>query len=84
VKWKTCTKLFDKFKNKNFIILSISIDAKKEDVAKFVPVNGKCLGLHSFSEGVWKSKMVEFFEVTGVPKPMLIGPDGKYLKWKVI
>ncbi|MFH1050050.1 MAG: TlpA disulfide reductase family protein [bacterium] len=73
-------KAFDKFKNKNFIILSISIDQKKEDIIKFRSGKWKMPWLHSFSEGVWKSKMVEFFEVTGVPKPMLIGPDGKILE----
>jgi thiol-disulfide isomerase/thioredoxin len=73
-------KAYEKFKNKNFTILSISIDAKKEDVAKFRNGKWKMPWLHSFSEGVWKSKMVDFFEVTGVPKPMLIGPDGKILE----
>jgi len=69
-----------KFKNKNFTMLSISIDNKKEDIAKFRAGKWKMPWMHSFSEGVWKSKMVEFFEVTGVPKPMLIAPDGKILE----
>ena len=73
-------KAFDKFKNKNFAMLSISIDAKESDIAKFRKAKWKMPWLHSFSPGVWKSNIVNLFEVSGIPQPMLIDPDGKLIE----
>jgi thiol-disulfide isomerase/thioredoxin len=73
-------KTYKKFRSKKFNIFSMSIDAKKEDIAKFRKGKWRMPWLHSFSPGVWDSKAVEFFEVTGIPKPMLINPEGKIVE----
>jgi thiol-disulfide isomerase/thioredoxin len=75
--------VYNKFKNKNFAMYSISIDANKEDIGKFRQGKWKMPWLHSFSDGIWKSKVVELFEVSGVPQPMLISPDGIILEMGV-
>ena len=72
-------KIFKKFRRKKFQILSISLDRSKNDVKSFRKGKWKMPWLHSFSKGVWKSDMVDFFEVTGIPKGILINPDGKIL-----
>lgn len=33
--------------------------------------------MHVFSEGVWESEAAKAFEVSGIPKPILIDPNGK-------
>lgn len=71
-------KAYEKFKGPDFEILSISIDQDKDRIPVFrkrwpMPWN------HTFSPGVWKSDVVSFFEVSGIPKPILVGPDGKII-----
>lgn len=75
----TLNKSYRKFRKKNFQILSISLDRSKKDVISFRKGKWKMPWLHSFSEGVWNSKMASFFEVTSIPKSLLIAPDGKIL-----
>ncbi|MBL7997153.1 MAG: redoxin domain-containing protein [Candidatus Kapabacteria bacterium] len=70
-------KTYEKFKDKNFTILSVSFDASVKDIAKFRDGKWKMPWLHAFSEGVWKNDAAKIFEVSGIPKPILIDPTGK-------
>lgn len=70
-------KVFDKFKDKNFTVLSVSFDAMDKQVSKFRKGKFKMPWLHAYSEGVWESEASKVFEVTGIPKPILIDPNGK-------
>lgn len=69
--------VYEKFKNKNFVVLSVSFDRQAADVTKFRGGKFKMPWMHSFSEGVWESEAAKVFEVTGIPKPILIDPKGK-------
>lgn len=69
-----------KFSGKKFGMLSISIDEKIEDIGKFRKAKWKMPWLHAFSQGVWKSEIVNTFEVASVPYPILIDPSGKILE----
>ncbi len=71
---------FEKFKGKGLQVLSLSFDQKAEDVAPYrkdaahsMPWN------HAFVEGGFQSPLAVAFGVRGIPKPVLVGPDGKIL-----
>jgi thiol-disulfide isomerase/thioredoxin len=67
-----------KFKGRPFEILSLSFDRKVEHIAPFraqaaTPMPWK----HAFIEGGFQNPLAEAYGVKGIPKPLLIGPDGK-------
>lgn len=70
-------KAHEKFKGKNFEILSISFDQNQEDIANFREKKWKMPWLHSFIEKSFQSELAKTFEVFGIPKPLLIDPEGK-------
>lgn len=67
---------YEKYKGNNFEILSVSFDKEANDVTKFRTGKWKMPWLHAFSDGIFESKAGEIFEVTGIPKPILVSPDG--------
>jgi thiol-disulfide isomerase/thioredoxin len=67
---------YEKFKGKGFQILSISLDQKPEDIEGFRTTKWAMPWLHAFAEGMFESDIATRFEVTGIPKPVLVGPDG--------
>jgi len=71
---------YEKFKNKNFSILSLSFDQKPEDVVKFRQGEWKMPWLHTFVEDGFGSELAKMFEVFSIPKPILVGPDGLILE----
>ena len=72
-------KAYEQFKDKNFTIFSLSIDKRISDIDKFRKGKWKMPWQHTFMPGVWESKLTEIFEVTSVPRPILVGPDGKII-----
>jgi len=67
-----------KFKAKPFDILSLSFDRRIEHIAPFrtqtaTPMPWK----HAFIEGGFQNPISEAYGVKGIPKPLLIGPDGR-------
>lgn len=75
---KNLDSAFKEYKDRNFTILSISIDNSPEPVMKYRSMNWKMPWLNTVIGG-WKDKITRKFEVTGVPRPILIGPDGKVI-----
>ncbi len=67
---------WDHFKSKNFVILSVSFDRTKQDVAKFRGAKWSMPWTHCFSAGVWKNEATKIFEISGIPKPILVDPTG--------
>lgn len=66
-----------KFKGKPLDILSLSFDRRIEHIAPFrkqaaTPMPWK----HAFIEGGFQSPVADAYGVKGIPKPLLIGPDG--------
>jgi len=71
-------KAYEKFKGPDFEVLSLSMDQDKERITPFrqkwaMPWN------HGFAPGVWQSQIAELFEASSIPKPILVGPDGKII-----
>ena len=67
-----------KFKGKPFDILSLSFDSKVEHIAPYrtqaaTPMPWK----HAFIEGGFQNPLSEAYGVKGIPKPLLIGTDGR-------
>ena len=70
---------YEKFKNKNFTILSLSFDGKPEDVDAYRKKEWKMPWMHTFVEKGFKNPLAKRFEVYGIPEPILVGPNGKII-----
>lgn len=70
-------KLEEQFHGKNIEFLSISIDAKKDHAKwkKFVS-DKQLVGTQLFADKDWNSDFVKAFGITGIPRFILIDPDG--------
>jgi thiol-disulfide isomerase/thioredoxin len=70
-------KVYEKYKGKNFEILSISLDERAETVQKFRAEKWKMSWLHTLMSS---SKDVKRqFEIVGIPKAVLIDATGKII-----
>ena len=70
-------KAYEKFKSKDFQILSLSLDRKPEDVAKFRGDKWKMPWLHTFVTD--DASITNVFEVIGIPRPLLVDGNGKII-----
>ena len=70
-------KAWERFKDKNFEILSLSWDLKVEDIATWRAKPGSSMPWKHAFLGRGKHALNESYGVVGIPKPVLIGPDGK-------
>ena len=71
------TAAYEKFKGrKGFTILSLALDPSEEVVKKFRAKRFAMPWNHTVLTGLFKDPVAEKFEVAGVPKPILVGPDG--------
>ncbi|MDZ7337708.1 MAG: thioredoxin-like domain-containing protein [candidate division KSB1 bacterium] len=67
---------YERFKEKGFVILSLSLDRAPEDVTTFRQKRWVMPWLHTFLDEGVQNEITHAFEVTGIPKPILVGPDG--------
>lgn len=72
-------KAYEKFKEKNFEILSISLDENPEAVTKFRQEKWKMPWFNSFIENPINSDLAKRFEVLALPKAILVNPEGKII-----
>lgn len=69
---------YEKFKGrKGFNILSISMDASKNQIAPFRAKKWKMPWKHAFIDGIFDAELARRFEVAGIPKPILVDPSGR-------
>ncbi|MBC7605662.1 MAG: TlpA family protein disulfide reductase [Burkholderiales bacterium] len=70
-------KVEEQFKGKNVRFVSISIDARKDNEKWKKMVADKLLGgIQLFADNDWNSKFVKDYGIDGIPRFILIGPDG--------
>ncbi|OQP58549.1 TlpA family protein disulfide reductase [Niastella populi] len=69
---------FNKFKNKNFTILGVSLDKKKEPWLQAIKED-QLKWTHVSDLAFWDSKAVNVFGFTGIPYNVLIDPDGNVI-----
>jgi len=68
--------VYEKYKDKNFAIVSFSYDRQREAVFKFRKDKWAMPWEHVYLTGAEKEKISKEFEVDGIPKPILIDPQG--------
>lgn len=73
-------KLESSYAGKNIEFISISIDTQKdfEKWKKFV-TDKQLGGVQLFADNDWKSDWIQAFKIDGIPRFILIGPDGKVI-----
>ena len=68
---------WDHFKGRNFQILSLSFDAKPEFIAPFRKQAATPMPWdHAFVAGGFQAPVAQAYGVKGIPKPLLISPEG--------
>jgi thiol-disulfide isomerase/thioredoxin/ASC-1-like (ASCH) protein len=73
-------KVYEKFKNKGFEILSISFDQTADAIDKYRKGEWKMPWLHAFVDGEIKAKLQKDFDAMAIPKPFLVdGNTGRIL-----
>jgi len=71
-------KAYAAFKGRGLEILSLSLDRRVEHITKYRAQGASPMPWqHAFLEGAWKSPVVEAYGVKSIPKPVLVGPDGR-------
>jgi len=71
--------VYEKYKRSGFEILSISLDEKPETVMEFRKGKWKMPWLNSFAVGGFQNETVKRFEISGLPKPILVDRFGKII-----
>lgn len=69
---------FEKYKNKNFTILGVSLDDNKEDWLEAVEAD-KLNWLQVSDLKKWESTVVSLYQIQGIPYNVLIDPTGKII-----
>ncbi len=71
-------KTFDKYKDKNFTVLGVSLDEDKTEWLRAIEKDGLKWTQVSDLRG-WENEVAIKYRVTSIPQNLLIGPDGKIL-----
>ncbi len=69
---------YNKFKNKNFIILGVSLDQDKEDWKKAIQ-RDQLSWLNVSDLKYWESPVVPLYGIDGIPFNVLLDPEGKVI-----
>jgi thiol-disulfide isomerase/thioredoxin len=80
---KNLQKAYEKYKDKNFVILSLSLDRKIEDIKKFRGGKWKMPWLHAFMYDEANKNVIKTFDVKSIPKPILVGFDGRIVATEI-
>jgi thiol-disulfide isomerase/thioredoxin len=78
-KMKDLHDAYDAYREKGFTILSLSFDRELAQVWTFRKSKWPMPWLHTYVEGGTRSELARTFEIIGIPKPVLVGPDGTIL-----
>jgi len=74
------TAVYEKFKASGFDILSLSLDAKVEDIAPFRAEKFPMPWNHTFLGRGKAHPLIETLNVNSIPRPILVGPDGTVIE----
>ncbi|HLF46731.1 MAG TPA: TlpA disulfide reductase family protein [Chitinophagaceae bacterium] len=69
---------YNKYRNKNFTILGVSLDMKKEAWKKAI-VDDNLNWAHISDLKHWNSEVVPLYNIKGIPFNVLVDPDGKVI-----
>lgn len=65
------------YKDRGLIILSVSFDENRDDVRRFRGPKWPMPWLHAFQPRGFASDAASAFEIAGIPRPILIDPEGR-------
>jgi thiol-disulfide isomerase/thioredoxin len=68
---------YEQFKDRGLAILSLSFDPDRKDVVSYRMDKWAMPWMHAFAVQGFAGPEAKAFEVIGIPKPILIDPDGK-------
>lgn len=74
------TDAYNKFKDSNFQIISISFDLNKDKVVLFRSKRYKMPWINTVETKSFMSDIAKDYEINAIPYPFLIGPDGRILE----
>ena len=69
---------FEKFKEKNFTILGVSLDQNKKAWLDAIKMDGLAWGHVSDLKG-WSNQVAAIFKVTSIPQNLLLDPEGRII-----
>ncbi|MBC7887599.1 MAG: AhpC/TSA family protein [Ferruginibacter sp.] len=69
---------YNKFKDKNFTVLGVSLDRAKPAWIDAIKADGLTWG-HVSDLKFWSNSVAQQFQITSIPQNFLIGPDGKII-----
>lgn len=69
---------FEKFKNKNFTILGVSLDQNKKAWLDAIKMDGLHWGHVSDLTG-WSNQVAKLFKVSSIPQNLLLDPEGRII-----
>lgn len=72
-------KVYNKYKNKGFDILSVSLDKSKDKWVQAIQQDGLIWSNHISDLAYWNSSVVKQYNVKGIPLTYLIDADGKII-----
>ena len=67
---------YNKYKNKNFTVLGVSLDKAKPAWIEAIKMDGLAWTHISDLQG-WQNSVAQQFQIFNIPQNFLIGPDGK-------
>lgn len=71
--------IYDKYKNSNFTIVSISLDDSLNTLKSFWKKKGTMPWYNIILKNGFNDKVVKYFEITAVPVNILVNPEGKII-----
>lgn len=71
-------KAFEQFKDKNFTVVGVSLDQKKEDWLEAIHAD-HLAWTHISDLAFWQSKAVDLFQFNSIPYNVLLDPQGKII-----
>lgn len=72
-------RLYNKYKDKNFEIFSVSLDDNKEQWVKAIQADGLVWKHHVSDLLKWNTPMTQKYQFNGIPHTVLIDPEGKII-----
>lgn len=76
-------KLYDKYKDKNFEIFSVSLDQEKNRWVKAIEADGLKWDNHVSDLKGWQSDVVQSYKFQGIPHTVLLNPEGEIIATKL-
>ena len=76
-------RLYNKYKDENFDIFSVSLDKEKEKWVRAIEADGLIWENHVSDLKYWDSEVVSKYQFQGIPHTVLIDPEGKMIGSKL-